>query len=154
MLETSRVVQVEAQLTAFIHLTVPRAEIRDVMGPGLEEVLAALAAQGIVPTGPWFTHHRRIVPDVFDFEICLPVDRAITPGGRVRPGRWPAGPLARTVYQGPYEGLAAAWGEFDSWITAQALTPAGDLWERYLVGPESSPDASGWRTELSRPLRA
>jgi len=40
---------------AKLHLTVPRSEIQKVMGPGQEEVNAAIAAQGIKPAGPWFT---------------------------------------------------------------------------------------------------
>ena len=37
----------------------PREEIQLAMGPGIREVFAVLAAQGIAPAGPWFTHHRR-----------------------------------------------------------------------------------------------
>ena len=60
--------------------------------------------------------------------------------------------VAQTVYHGDYEGLPAAWSEFDAWIKAQGHSPAPDLWECYAVGPESSPDPATWRTELSRPL--
>ena len=60
--------------------------------------------------------------------------------------------LARTTYHGSYEGLGAAWGEFQEWIAARDLQPAAELWERYLVGPDSSSDPRAWRTELSRPL--
>ena len=52
---------------------IPRAEIQKVMGPGYREVMAAVAAQGIAPVGPWFTHHLRMDPDTFDFEIGVPV---------------------------------------------------------------------------------
>ena len=60
--------------------------------------------------------------------------------------------VARAVYQGRYEGLAAAWGEFLAWVEAGGHPRAPDLWERYLVGPETSPDPTNWRTELNRPL--
>ncbi len=103
-------------------------------------------------TGPWFTHHLRMDPDVFDFEICLPVAAPVSAAGRVQPGLLPAATVARTVYRGPYEGLPSAWGEFDAWITAQDRTPAPDIWEVYVAGPESGPDPAGWRTELNRPL--
>src|SRR5207247_1613712 len=105
MLDKPQIVQIDAQQTAFIHLTVPRAEIRNVMGPGLAEVRAALAAQGIAPAGPWFTHHLRMDPEVFDFEICVPVTAPVTAVGRVRSGRLRAATVAQTVYHGPYEGL-------------------------------------------------
>ena len=152
MLETPHIVRTDAQTIALVRLTIPRAEIRNVMGPGYQELSAALAAQGVAITGPWFTHHLRMDPDVFDFEICLPVAAPVSAAGRVQPGLLPAATVARTVYRGPYEGLPSAWGEFDAWITAQDRTPAPDLWEVYVAGPESGPDPAGWRTELNRPL--
>lgn len=60
--------------------------------------------------------------------------------------------VIRTVYRGPYEGLGAAWGEFDRWIAANGHETAPDLYECYAAGPESSPNPAEWRTELSRPL--
>ena len=152
MIDTPQITQSAAQLTAMIRLTIPREEIRKVVGPGIREVMAAVAAQGMAPAGPWFTHHLRMDPGVFDFEICVPITAPIAATGRVQAGRLPAATVARTVYDGPYEGLPAAWGEFSAWIAAAGHTPGPDLWECYLAGPESSPDPAAWRTELNRPL--
>lgn len=82
----------------------------------------------------------------------MPVGKDVTPVGRVRPGTLRAARVVKTVYRGPYEGLGAAWGEFMAWIVAQGHERAPDLWERYVVGPESSPDPAGYRTELVQPL--
>lgn len=152
MLDKPAILQTAAQPAAVIRLTVPRAEIRTVMGPAHRELMAAVAAQGIAPAGPWFTHHFRHPTDTFDFEIGVPVAAPITTAGRVQPGELRAATVARTVYRGPYEGLAAAWGEFMAWIAAQGHAPATDLWECYVAGPESGPDPAAWRTELNRPL--
>ena len=152
MLDTPHITQTETQRTAVIRLTIPRKEMRNVMQPGLGELRAAIAAQGIAPAGPWFTHHLKMSPDVFDFEISVPVTAPIAAEGRVQPSEWPAMTVAKTVYQGPYEGLGAAWGEFDAWIASHGHVPAPDLWECYIAGPESSPDPASWRTELYRPL--
>lgn len=152
MLDAPQITQTADQLTAVIHLTIPREEMRIVMGPGIGELMAVVAAQGIVPTGPWFTHHLRMEPGIFDFEIGVPVPSPVTAAGRVKPGTLPATRVARTVFHGCYEGLGAAWGELGAWIAAQGHTPGKDLWERYVAGPESSPDPTSWRTELNRPL--
>jgi effector-binding domain-containing protein len=152
MIDTPQITQTAAQLTAIIRLTVPRAEIGTVMGPGIGELMAAVSAQGITITGPWFTHHLRMDPDVFDFEICVPVAAPVSAAGRVGPGQRPAAKVARTVYHGAYEGLGPAWGELNAWIAARGLTPGLDLWEIYAAGPESNPDPATWRTELIRPL--
>ncbi len=152
MIETPRIESLRSQHTAALHLTVPRSEIRRVMGPGLEEVNAAVAAQGVERAGPWLTHHLRMDPKVFDFEICVPVASPVKATGRVKPGRLPAGRVARTIYHGPYEGLEGAWSDFQKWIKAQGLKAAADLWEVYAAGPETGPDPSAWRTELNVPL--
>lgn len=152
MIEKPEIAQTEPQATAHIHLTVPREQIQQVMGPGYEEVMAAVKARGMEPTGPWFTHHLKMDPKVFDFEICVPVPSPIQATGRVQPGRTAAEKVVRTVYHGPYEGLADAWGEVEAWIAEEGLKTAPDLWELYAVGPVSGPDPDGWRTVLSRPL--
>lgn len=152
MIDTPRIVRTAAQPTAVIHLTIPREEIRKVMGPGHQELMAAVAAQGIATAGPWFSHHLKMDTRIFDFEIGVPVTTPIAAAGRVQPAQLPAATVARTVYHGPYEGLAAAWGELDSWVAAEGHEPAPDLWECYAAGPESSPDPANWRTELNRPL--
>ncbi len=140
---------VPEQLTAVIRLTIPRDQIRNVMGPAMQEVMQIVQRQGIAPTGPMFTHHFRIEPGIFDFEVGVPVASDVKPEGRVIACHLPATKIARTMYTGPYEKLGAAWEEFDSWIVANGHSPLPDLWERYLSGPQS-PTPS---TELVRPLR-
>jgi effector-binding domain-containing protein len=152
MLDTPHITQTTTQLTAVIHLTIPREEIQNVMGPGIGELMATIAAQGIKPAGPWFDHHLKMAEDTWDFEIGVPVSAPVAAAGRVKPSQWPALKVARTVYHGPYEGLGDAWGEFLDWITANGHKPAPDLYQCYVAGPESSPDPANWRTELTKPL--
>lgn len=152
MIDTPHITDVPAQRTAAIHLTIPRDQIQHVMGPGIGELMATVAKQGIQITGPWFTHHLRMAPDVFDFEICVPVSAEVAAAGRVKPSMLPAAKVARTVYHGGYEGLGDAWGEFMAWMAGQGLKQAPNLWECYVAGPESGPDPMQWRTELNKPL--
>lgn len=152
MIEPPRIVQTPSQAYASLHLTVPREKIGSAMGPGIQEVYAAVAAQGVASSGPWFTHHLKRPDTEFDFEICVPVATPIVPAGRVEPGHWPSMRVAQTVYHGDYPGLPAAWGEFEAWIEAQGLREAQDLWERYIINPDSTRNPSEWRTELNRPL--
>lgn len=152
MIDTPQIVQTAAQPTAVIRLTIPRAEIRNVMGSGIGELMATLGTQGVVPAGRWFTHHLKMDPDVFDFEIGVPVTAPVAAAGRVAPGQLPAATVARTIYHGPYEGLAAAWPQLDAWIAARGRTPGPSLWETYVTDPASNPDPATWRTELTRPL--
>lgn len=152
MIETPEIALTEPRRTAVIRITVPRSEIHLVMGPAIGEVMATLAAQGVAPSGPVFSHHLRMDPDVFDFEVGVPVAGDFGPSGRVVEGRLPEVKAARTVYHGAYDGLGAGWGEFQAWMASRELEPAAYLWECYLSGPESDPDPASWRTELVQPL--
>ena len=152
MIDTPQIAQTAAQRTAFIRLTIPRDEIRTVMGPGIGELMSTVAAQRVAPAGPWFNHHLRMERDTFDFEISVPVAAPVVAAGRVQPGEVPAMTVVRTIYRGPYEGLPGAWGEFDAWIKTSGHATGPELWERYVAGPESSDDPAQWRTELSRRL--
>src|SRR5918994_214621 len=105
VIEPLRIVRTKPQLTALIPITVPREDIRKVMGPGFAELKAAIAAQNVAVTGPWFTHHVRNPGEVFDFEICLPVATSVAPVNRVKPGQWSAMNIVQTTYHGGYEGL-------------------------------------------------
>ncbi len=152
MLETPVITETADQLTACISIIVPRNEIMSAMGPAIHEVFATLAAQGIAPTGPWLTYHRRRPTDTFDLDVSVPIATPVTASGRVKPGKLSATKVARAVYQGNYDGLGGGWGEFCDWIDKNGLKPREDLWECYLVGPETTSDPSAWRTELNRPL--
>lgn len=151
-MQPPEIVSTQAQKTAIISIPCARDEIRSVMGPGITELVATLNTQGIVPTGPWFTHHLQVPTDRFDFEISFPVSDTVKHTGRVVSAVLPAATVARTVYRGPYEGLSQAWTEFKDWILANGYQAAPDLWEVYLLGPESSADPQEWQTQFNQPL--
>ena len=152
MLSTPEIVQTSAEQAAVIRLTIARSEMMKQFGPALGELMAALAAQGIESVGAVFAHHLKMSADTFDFELGVRTASPVRPAGRVQASELPAAKVARTVYSGPYEGLASAWGEFTGWIKANGHRQAEDLWEVYTTGPQSSPDPASWRTELNRPL--
>jgi hypothetical protein len=95
MIERPWITQTAAQLTAVIRLTIPREEIRNVMGPGISELMAAVAAQGIAPAGPWFTHHLRMDPDTFSTGRA-PTSGNATPWARSRTRTRPPGARSST----------------------------------------------------------
>jgi effector-binding domain-containing protein len=153
MLDKPEIIQTNVQEAAVIRLTIPRSEMMKMFGPAVGELMAALAAQGVEPIGAVFAHHLKMTPDTFDFELGVKVSGPVRAAGRVKPGSLPAAKVARTIYSGGYEGLPAAWGEFNNWMTANGHKQAEDLWELYSVGPQSTPDPASWRTELNRPLK-
>lgn len=148
--DTPQIAHTEQQHTAVIRLNVPLAQVRDVMGPGITEVFAAIQSQGMTPAGAWVNHHFKNPGTHFDFEIAVPVNKPITPTGRVTASTWPAMKVVRAVFHGNYDGLHQAWPAFDAWIAANGLKTSGELWEQYVHGPQSTENPAEYRTELSR----
>lgn len=140
----------EAQTGAIIHITVPRDEIQQVMGPAIHEVIAAAQAQEAGPAGPVFAHHFGMTPGIFNFDVGVPTSKEIEPVGRVTAGGLPAASIVRAVYTGPYEGLGEAWEDFQDLVEAEGWTLGPNLWERYLEGPETGRDDATFRTELNQ----
>jgi effector-binding domain-containing protein len=152
VLDALRVADSPAQAAAVIRFHIPQLELPTVMGPAVAELMAVIGAQGITPTGPLFNHYLSMDGGTFDFEVGVPVSGPVAPTGRVTPGELPAAKVVRTTYHGPYTGLHHAWREFGELGKAQGYVPAGGIWERYVVGPETNPDPSTWRTELNQPV--
>ncbi len=71
---------------------------------------------------------------------------------RVKPGQWSAMNIAQTTYDGGYESLGGAWGEFRGMIKAAGHRTVDGLNESYAVGPEVNADPTTWRTVLSKEL--
>jgi effector-binding domain-containing protein len=152
MLETPQIVQTKAIPTAVIQLVIPRAELRTEIAPAHKELMIELANQGIALAGPWFTHHLRLVPNIFDLELGVPVTSPVKFKGRVKPSQLPATTVACAVHTGGYETLGSAWKKLDKWIAAQGYKTGTDLWESYLIGPETDRAPLNWRTQLNRPI--
>jgi DNA-binding transcriptional MerR regulator len=72
--------------------------------------------------------------------------------GRVRPVTLPAAELAVTTHHGEHDGIDVTYGELGSWVVRNALTVAGPVRERYLVGPRDTDDSTAWRTEIGWPV--
>ena len=72
--------------------------------------------------------------------------------GRVHPVRLPAVELVVTTHQGEHDGIDVTYGELGSWVSRNALTVAGPVRERYLVGPRDTDDHAAWRTEIGWPV--
>lgn len=150
MIDAPEIVTTKAHPAAIIRMTIPKGEIRMVMGPAMQELMGTVMGQKVQPAGRIFSHHLRSDPKVFDFEVGIAVSTPVTPAGRVTMGELPARKVIRTTYHGGYEGLGAAWGEFLKAIEQQGTATTGEFWEIYQVGPESGPDESKWATELCR----
>jgi DNA-binding transcriptional MerR regulator len=72
--------------------------------------------------------------------------------GRVHPVTLPAGELAVTTHVGEHDDIDVTYGELGAWVVANALSVAGPVRERYLVGPRNTGRPAAWRTEIGWPV--
>ncbi len=151
-IDTPEIRRSERRIAAVIHMTVPREEMKMVMGPAVEELRSVIAGQACEVVGPMFAHHLTLSSSHFDFEVGFPVDAPVHSAGRVRSGELPAARVAWTTYRGDYQGLFEAWDEFGKWAEQNGVRGKGTLWESYAIGPESDPDPRSWVTELYLPI--
>lgn len=124
-----------AQEAAVVRGTMRPEEIGAFVGQAFGEVLEALGAQGLHPTGPPFCRYR-MLDDSFEAAAGFPASGPVVPAGRVEPAVLPGGRVATTLHVGAYDELGHAYEQLMAWVAAEGLTPAGDSWESYLDGPE------------------
>ncbi|MBX2974235.1 MAG: GyrI-like domain-containing protein [Flavobacteriales bacterium] len=149
MITTPEVITTKEAATAAIPLVIPGRDMPKYMDPAIQEVIKAITGQGIAITGPMFSYHHRRPSDTFDFEIGFPVLQAIRPEGRVINSKLPAVKVVRSVYQGPYEGLAQAWPALQDWVRKNGHGETGKFWESYLNNPDEVKDPKDYLTELN-----
>jgi effector-binding domain-containing protein len=149
MISTPRLITTQAIATAVIPLVIPGREMQMYMDPAIQEVIKAITGQGIAIAGPMFSYHHRRPSDTFDFEIGFPVAKAIKPEGRVINSQLPAVNVVRSVYTGPYDGLAQAWPALQKWVRENGHGETGKFWESYLTNPDEVKDPKEYRTELN-----
>lgn len=148
------VVTLEPRTTAVVQAVVPMADLRAFFDRSFGELAAALADQGVAPTGPAFALHHRRPDDTADLEVGFPTARAVEPAGEVVAGSLPGGRAARLVHQGGYDGLGEAWGRLVAWAGEQGSQPDGPFLEVYVTEPRPDVDPADLRTELYLPLDA
>lgn len=148
-MEDLQIVHTEEHVTASIHLVVDGPSMPSIMDAAIQELYTTVLAQGAEPTGPLFSYHHRRPSDTFDFEIGVPVNKAVAPAGRVQPSILPAVTVARSIYRGPYEGLADGWREMMRKVAEANLDTKDRFWERYIKGPMEAPSSADYETELN-----
>lgn len=136
-------------ITAVIPLVISGRDMPRYMDPAIQEVIKAITGQGIKITGPMFSYHHRRPSDTFDFEIGFPVAKVIKEDGRVINSKLPTVKVVRSVYQGPYEDMAQAWGAVQQWVRQNGHGETGRFWESYMNNPDEVQDPKEYCTELN-----
>jgi DNA-binding transcriptional MerR regulator len=87
-----------------------------------------------------------------DVEVRLDVAAPFADAGDVRSLDVPATEIASGMLHGPFEGIGVVMEDLGTWIAEHGQMIAGPMFNIYLVGPQATPDASRWLTEVCVPI--
>jgi effector-binding domain-containing protein len=156
VIESVRVETLSEQHVAVVRGRRAPEEIGAFVGAAYAAVGAALAAQGIAPSGPPVCRYSmgegemdlQGAADVYGLAVGFPCASPIEADGGVVPMTLPAGEAVVVVHVGGYAELGEAYAAGAAFISEHGLEATSDPWESYLDGPDADPH----RTVLTFPV--
>jgi DNA-binding transcriptional MerR regulator len=147
-----------AAQTLAVRGAVPEADFAGFLGSAFARLTAAVAAGGLVPTGPSGALYPAEIPDdgPQDVEAFVPVGGPVVPPPGhhgVVVGELPAVEAAVLAHVGPYESLGETYRELGRWVAHNAEPSPDRVREVYLVSYAETSDPDQFRTELQWPVR-
>ncbi|MHC1558279.1 MerR family transcriptional regulator [Actinomycetospora sp. C-140] len=140
-----------ARTVAAVEGVVGHHEVESWFAGAVAELDAAVGPAAAGPLGGTFDNA------LFEQErghalLYLPTAFAPPRTGRVHPADLPPVELAVTTHVGEHDGVEVTYGQLGTWVVENAMSVAGPVRERYLVGPRDTPDPAAWRTEIGWPV--
>lgn len=146
-------IELEPRTMLGVHDVIPMNEMTAYFERAFMASAAEIGKQGAYPAGPPIAlYHGAPVDNAADITAGFPVAQPVTPGEGTVVVTLPGGPAIETIHTGSYDDLGRTYAEVTDWITAEKLATAGDMWEEYLVGPDSETDPAKWQTRIVFPL--
>jgi effector-binding domain-containing protein len=114
---------------------VPVHALPDFLSKAFSSIFQYLAELGEIPAGVPFVAYYNMDMQDLDVEAGYPVARPLAGRDEIQPGSLPEGPVAETIYTGPYVEMGSAYEELTSWVTANRHVASGVVYEFYLNDP-------------------
>lgn len=147
-------IELEPRVMVGVHDVIPMDHMTEYFGRAFATAAAELSRQGLFPAGPPVAlYHGAPSENAADITAGFPVAEPLSPTPAAVLQSLPGGPAIVAVHSGPYDTLGQTYAELTEWMTEQNLKPAGDMWEEYLVGPDSEANPAKWQTRIVFPLR-
>jgi len=136
---------------------VPTAGAEEWFMAAFGELDAALAAAGIVRTGPRGALYPAEFFEVEAGEIVAyvpipPAGQTASIGGRVRLREIPAAELAIAMHEGSFADIDLTYGAVGTYVAEREIGVSGPIREHYVVSPFDTTDESDFRTEVGWPV--
>jgi effector-binding domain-containing protein len=135
-----------------LHDVVPMAELTDFFGRAYTITGAEIEKQGVEQAGPPIATYHGIPTNTIDITAGFPISQPITPANGTVVATLPGGPAIETIHTGTYDSMAGTYNELMAWMDEQHIKVPEDMWEEYLVGPDTEADPAKWQTRIVVPL--
>ncbi len=136
-----------------IRKMVPVEKIAEMVDPLFEKVYAYVGQAGGQIEGGALAIYYGEPGAEFDMECAVPLASQLSGEGDIKPGTLSAGKIVVATHRGAYDGLKAAWSDFEKSAYRDGVETGMPCWEEYIVGPESEQDPAKWVTQLVCPVK-
>jgi len=147
--------RVELQPRTFVgvHDVIPMDHMTEYFDRAFATAAAELSRQGAYPAGPPVAlYHGAPTENAADVTAGFPVAQPVRPTDTAVVETLPGGPAIEAIHTGPYDTLSETYAELTAWLTGEHLNAADQMWEEYVVGPDTEPDPAKWQTRIVFPL--
>jgi len=146
-------VELEPRTFVGVHDVIPMDHMTEYFGRAFATAAAELGKQGAYPAGPPVAlYHGAPVENAADVTAGFPVAQPVAPTDAAVVEVLPGGPAIEAIHTGSYDTLGETYAELTDWLMEQHLNTAEDMWEEYVVGPDTEPDPAKWQTRIVFPL--
>jgi effector-binding domain-containing protein len=146
-----KVVELKPQPGLVIKEKLAFADIPKKMPGFFEEICRFAAEKKIKFAGAPFAYYSSWTDKETEIEVGIPVGPGVAGEGRIQKTTLPGGKVVTGTHVGPYDKLAASYGEMTKWMKAHGYKQANCMWEVYLTDPDVEKDQAKHVTEMFWP---
>jgi len=127
-------------------------DLTDFFSRGYTITGAEIENQGVEQAGSPIAMYHGIPADIIDIAPRFPISQPITPANGTVVATLPGGPAIETIHTGIYDSMTGTYDELMAWLEEQHIAVPEDMWEEYLVGPDTEAEPAKWQTRIFVPL--
>lgn len=136
----------------------PVSDLVQFMDESFTALGEAVRACKFIPAGPGFSRYDTPLSSIVTLEVGFPVEKKFDEFLKIgevtiQGSELPAGSTMVTKYNGGYDGLSEAWGDFISKITDRGYEATYPYWEAYDTMPAPGIPESELITGLAAPVK-
>jgi effector-binding domain-containing protein len=150
--------ELDARTVLGVREVVKMTELTEFFARAFAAAATELAKQGNHPAGPPVAIYSGQPTDMVTVTAGFP---AIRPANPAQPpdataglvlAELPGGPAVTAIHIGSYDQLSTSYSKISAWMMEHQVKPTNQMWEEYLVGPDTVSDPALWQTRIVFPI--